>query len=346
MYKKVDKKSWKFFYFKNLFKFERGKRYKKEDHTIGEIPYISSTKFNNGIDSYVNPPEYMKIYNNVLTLNNSGSIGYCFYHPYNFVCSDHCTIINILKKHNQKLNVYIALFLKPIIEKLRVKYDFAREISDSRLKKENILLPVDKNENPDWEFMKNFIKNKANKIIYNNTNIINKTNTKKLLKTKKWKEFCLNSKEVFKLSLGHPIHKIDLEADVNINTNNPYITRTTKNNGIELLINSNRLGKEKISKGNCITIGAEGIKAYYQDTDFFTGNKINILKNDKLNKYNAFFLTSILNFIMKEKFTYGRAAVKERLEKLKIKLPIDSDNNPDWQFMEDYIKSLPYSSNL
>ena len=29
-----------------------------------------------------------------------------------------------------------------------------------------------------------------------------------------------------------------------------------------------------------------------------------------------------------------------------IKLPVDKDGKPDWQFMEDYIKSLPYSVNL
>jgi len=37
---------------------------------------------------------------------------------------------------------------------------------------------------------------------------------------------------------------------------------------------------------------------------------------------------------------------KERLEGFKIKLPIDNKHNPDWEFMENYIKSLPYSSNL
>jgi hypothetical protein len=27
-------------------------------------------------------------------------------------------------------------------------------------------------------------------------------------------------------------------------------------------------------------------------------------------------------------------------------LPVDENNQPDWQFMEDYIKSLPYSKSL
>ena len=30
----------------------------------------------------------------------------------------------------------------------------------------------------------------------------------------------------------------------------------------------------------------------------------------------------------------------------KIKLPVTPEGNPDWQFMEDYIKSLPFSRNI
>ena len=36
----------------------------------------------------------------------------------------------------------------------------------------------------------------------------------------------------------------------------------------------------------------------------------------------------------------------DRMQKSLIKLPVDSNGKPDWQFMEDYIKSLPYSINL
>lgn len=32
--------------------------------------------------------------------------------------------------------------------------------------------------------------------------------------------------------------------------------------------------------------------------------------------------------------------------RIKSKLPINKDGEPDWDFMEDYIKSLNYSNNL
>jgi hypothetical protein len=52
--------------------------------------------------------------------------------------------------------------------------------------------------------------------------------------------------------------------------------------------------------------------------------------------------------IYKEKyrFNYGRKWDKEMMQNSKIKLPITSDGSPDWQFMENYIKSLPYSKSM
>ena len=336
---KLNEAKWKVFSFKDVFDFNRGKRLTTLNQVNGDIAYISSTKNNNGIDNYITPPEGMKVYKNVLTLNNSGSVGYCFYHPYNIVCSDHCTIISI-KDLSVTLNPYIALFLKPIIESMGEKYNFAREISDYRLEKEKIKLPTNARGNPDWNFMENYIKEKAQDIVFSEEII----SPKKIIKMNfsNLKEF--NLKDIFDISLGKPIHKVNVEFSPNgIN----YVTRTAFNNGYV-----GKILQEEISPEDkyCITIGAEGVKAFYQEEPFFTGNKINILrmknKNKIITRYIGIFLITILNFEMKDKFSYSRAIVNSQLKKMKIKLPADSKGNPHWDFMEKYIKSLPYSSNL
>lgn len=100
----------------------------------------------------------MVIYTNAMTINNSGSVGYVFYHNYPFVNSDHCTTFWI-KDKSVNLNVYIAIFLRPIIEAFgKTKYNFGREISDARLAKENIRLPIDSKGQPDWDFMERYVK--------------------------------------------------------------------------------------------------------------------------------------------------------------------------------------------
>ena len=146
---------WKLFNFPDVFNFKRGKRLVTLEQLEGNIAYISSTKINNGIDNYITPPDDMVIYENALTINNSGSVGYVFYHQYRFVSSDHCTVITI---DNFELNPFIAIFLKPIIEAIKPKYNFAREISDARLEKETILLPVTNDGLVDWQMIQEYIK--------------------------------------------------------------------------------------------------------------------------------------------------------------------------------------------
>ncbi len=153
----IDNMDWDEFYFNEIFESKRGKRLIKLDQIDGDIAYISSTKENNGIDNYISPPIEMTVYQNAMSINNSGSVGYVFYHNYSFVSSDHCTTFWI-KDESVNLNVYLAIFLRPIIEAFGVKYNFAREISDSRLAKEDIILPVNKQGLPDWEYMESYIK--------------------------------------------------------------------------------------------------------------------------------------------------------------------------------------------
>lgn len=129
----------------------------------------------------------------------------------------------------------------------------------------------------------------------------------------------------------------------------PYIAAKKANNGLSGMC-AKEDNNQYISKGNCIVfihIGA-GSAGYttYQENDFIGMNgKTSCGYNENINKYNALFLVGILDQ-ERPKYSFGRSWTGERLLKTKIKLPVDNQNNPDWQFMEDYIKSLPYSANL
>lgn len=155
------------------------------------------------------------------------------------------------------------------------------------------------------------------------------------LNTKNWKEFLIG--DAFKMTLGTPVHKISIEETLISSKGIPYVTRTTENNGVEFFIVDDN--PFKINKGNVITVGAEANKSFYRDNDFITGNKINILKNEKINKYNALFIKKCLDIELETRFNYGRGATKDRLSKTTIKLPA-KNGKPDWKFMEEYIKSI------
>lgn len=85
--------------------------------------------------------------------------------------------------------------------------------------------------------------------------------------------------------------------------------------------------------------------AFYQDHPFFavSHGRVNILTPKfSMNKHMALFITTLINH-ENFRFAYGRAVYSNVISDLTIKLPTDPKGNPDWQFMENYIKSLPYS---
>ena len=152
---KLDEKEWAAFHIVDLFdKVQRGKRLKTEDHIVGNTPYISSTAINNGIDNFIGNTKNVRRYANCLSLANSGSVGSCFYEPFEFIASDHVTH---LKKNG--INKYQYLFLSVMLNRLSEKYNFNREINDTRIKTEVIMLPIDGDGVPDYPYMEQYIKN-------------------------------------------------------------------------------------------------------------------------------------------------------------------------------------------
>ncbi|MFC3847616.1 restriction endonuclease subunit S [Helicobacter baculiformis] len=147
---------WQAFSFSEVFVYERGRRYKKEDHTKGEIAYISSSAMNNGVDGYVAPPPYMKIYANKITLANNGSVGSCFYHPYPFVACDDCMVVWLKEK---ELNRHLALFCTTILRHgVQHQYGFGRKINKERLLEEKFSLPVHAHNQIAYDLMEHFIR--------------------------------------------------------------------------------------------------------------------------------------------------------------------------------------------
>ena len=64
-----------------------------------------------------------------------------------------------------------------------------------------------------------------------------------------------------------------------------------------------------------------------------------------VSKYAMMFIVTIINQDQ-YKYAYGRQYRQKTLLKHKIKLPVNGKGEADWEFMERYIKSLPYSANL
>lgn len=100
----------------------------------------------------------------------------------------------------------------------------------------------------------------------------------------------------------------------------------------------------------CLTVSRWGTVGYvsYQKYGCVVGKSACILELKEVNKNSdgvMLFLQTVLN-MLRFKYCYGRGIVSHKYILEHIKLPQDVNGKPDWQFMEDYIKSLKYGDML
>lgn len=150
----IDTSEWKEFRVGDLFSsVETGRLQSTNDIQNGQVPVISSSMFNNGILGYF---DVEKQYVNKITVAYRGAgAGFVSYHPESFNATLNCGIL----QEKFKLTSYIAEFMCSILTAtLLSKYDFKHIITPARLLQETIKLPVDNNEEPDWVYMEDYMK--------------------------------------------------------------------------------------------------------------------------------------------------------------------------------------------
>ncbi len=112
----------------------------------------------------------------------------------------------------------------------------------------------------------------------------------------------------------------------------PFITAWENKNGISSFI-ENQLHK---SYNSSITLDMFW-NAFYQDYIFKCDDNITVLSNKKINKASSLFIISILKRLNK-KYSYWNQVRPNRLNSDKIILPVTATGEPDYGFMEWYMR--------
>lgn len=136
------------------------------------IPFLGASAYNNGITGYCTIKDientsktgkgknhelkYKIFKGNCITVTNNGSIGCAYFQKNKFTCSHDITVL-YLKNHELTKN--IALFLIVQIEKVGKLFSYARKWRPKRMKSSMIMLPVNNDEKPDYEYMEKYIQN-------------------------------------------------------------------------------------------------------------------------------------------------------------------------------------------
>ena len=119
---------------------------------------------------------------------------------------------------------------------------------------------------------------------------------------------------------------------------NPYVVRTSSNNGQRGFIDEDEL---YLNDGNTISFGQDTATMFYQEKPYFTGDKIKILKakNKKFNKNNAQFFISTMAKAFSA-FSWGSSSFNVSIiENQKLTLPTQN-GKIDFAFMENFIAEL------
>ncbi len=283
------------------------------------IPFISRTEKNNGLSAKV------KIINGVkpnpahtISVAGGGSVMSSFYQEKEYYSGRDLYYLKPIVKLTKRQMHYYCMCLKAN----KYKYSYGRQANKTL----NDLLVPSIDSIPSWV---NAVKIKKP----SNKSVINK---KLELNINTWQDFKIDN--LFDVIGSKSFTKTQIRAK-GIGKY-PYVVTSSENNGIQGFYN------HCTENGNVLTIDSATVgSCFYQDLNFSASDHVEkLIPNFKMNKYIALFLTTILN-LEKYRYGYGRKFSQTRIRQTKIKLPI-KNNQPDWQFMQDYIKSLPYSKSL
>jgi len=286
------------------------------------IRFISRSSENLGFQGYVKEIKGDKIYKTgsiTVTLGGSYLLS-AFIQPAPFYTAQNIKVLTpkVEMTHLQKL--YYCYAIK------HNRYRFTTHGREANKTLDFIQVPS-MNEIPEW-VTSTKIKNPSSKSFL----------TKDIsLNARKWDWFVYG--DLFDIERGKGGRITDISKSAKI----PFITSIDSNNGLKGYVSKN-----PHHNSNVITVNRNGsvAEAFYQDRAFNSTEDVHVFSAKfELNVYIALFLSTLIKR-EKYRFGYGRKWGLERMRKSKIKLPITKDKTPDWQFMEHYIKSLPYSSNL
>ena len=288
-----------------------GKRLTKNEVVSGNVPFISSSSVNNGIQEYIEIHDSSAMYENCLSIAYNGKDTAVFYHPYRAFFSDNVRVVKYKDKNAQKFQY---LFTANLFKKIRERFNYGNPMSSTKLRKEKIKLPFLNNQIA-FSYMENYIKTleayltvtglKEYHLTKNDEKILDRFT--KLSDTKsrveEWGSYAISS--LFYLNSSKK--KFNANS-VEFGGRFPYVARGEGNNGIR---------------------------------GYITGDKIKVLqtKNVELDRFiGQYFITAMRKSFTT--FSWGSSSFSEKvLKSVRISLPIEI-NQPDYTFMSDFIKVI------
>lgn len=290
-------------------------------------PYVTRTDKNNGIDCFVSEQQgKLRDNGNVISIGLDTQT--VFYQPSEFYTGQNVQILE-----SPYMTESVAMFLIPLIKKqLRVLNWGGNGATLSRLRAKNILLPTDENESPNWDYIETLFDSELKTIdAIEKKSFPHKPDMS--LESVSWDSFYLS--ELFKTARGKSGPKGKLKHGTI-----PLISARKANNGFDdfVSVEDNKTVKNSISVVNNGDGGAG--RAFYHDYKYAATQDItNLIEQTELTNAEKMFISVCISH-QEKKFGFGNKINSQRLMHQKIMLPITSNGDINYQFMNDYILEI------
>ena len=302
-------------------------------------PYIVRTALNNGLKGFLNEDE--KYLNDGNTISFGQDTATMFYQEKPYFTGDK---IKILKPKYSRFGKANALFFITEMTKSFSNFSWgSTSFSVDTISDQQVSLPITPENKIDFDFMEAFIRELEEERIrelaaylkvsgFDNYEL-SKCESEALahFNELKWKEFSYS--EIFNhIKQGRRLKKGDQKPG-----KIPFVMAGTTNTGIVGYISNPIATFPK----NSITIDIFG-NTFYRNYDFGAGDDTGVYWNDDKNysSEQMLYFSSCMEKSIRGKFSFGKKLRSSQSFNFRIFLPVNSDDSPDYAFMETFISAV------
>lgn len=330
----LNVENWREFLLSDYFDIVAGKYHYPDEYDNGNTPYISASSENNGVAQKIDL--IADFHGNCIVTGKVGCTA--FYQPNDFCATSDVNVFYPKFRLNEKTGLFIVTVIN---FNENYKWGYGRQCRVGDSKEIIVKLPANSDNTPDWDFMERYIKSLNHKPL---TTANQEGDGSHTLGVKSWKPFRVN--ELFEVKYG-----INMELNACIEAEDGdleainFVARTESNNGVSSRVKRVE-GKEPQSAGLITCAGGGSVlSTFLQEEPFYSGRDLYLLIPLKpMSKLAKLFCITVLK-ANKYRYSYGRQA-NITLPYLELMLPATDNGQPDFVFMENYMKSLPYGDRI
>jgi len=334
----IDTSTWKEFRVGTLFDVSRPSSRSSQNYDEGDMPFVASGNFNNGVTAYLQPKDDND-YDEGGCITVSAVDGYAFYQKDKFLGRGGAGS-SIMMLRNDNLNELNGKYICTLIRKACNDWEYSNMGNKDKLADTMIWLPITSTGEPDWQYMEDYMKAVMEESEKSLENLRKTDDTKHLIDMSGWKRFHLYDDCMFGIDMGTKMDKAKMKE---IHPSVNFVGRANANNGITTCVDKIDDIEPYPSGYMTLSLGGEYLgSCFIQPKPFYTSqNVIVLIPNDNMTDNVKRFIATM---IFKESRSKYKAFVDELNRHIKtdfsIPLPITSTGEPDWQYMEDYMQRI------